>query len=193
MFSLTTHYPLLQSHLQSHCTLLQCAERGWSPRRILPAPSCSAAPAAPGLSSTGSLLKTNWVCFAHYYLNSRQQKRKNKESDHINPPMRMADSRSLLGSLANFASALLLLCNAAWRGAIGRGRGGGGGPGGGGAGGRGCLGPKCKSPLCGIGGSAPKWKPKAVWVDWGGGMGGPGVGGGGGLQLVCREGKRIMV
>lgn len=107
--------------------------------------------------------------------------------------MRMADNRSLLGSLANFASALLLLCPATWGGAIGGGRGGGGGPGGGGTGGSGCLGAKCKSPLCGIGGRAPTWKPKAVWVDWGGGMCGPGVGGGGGLELVCREGKRITV
>lgn len=70
--------------------------------------------------------------------------------------MRMADNRSLLGSLAEFASALLLLCPVTGGGAVVGGRGGGGGPGGGGTGGRGCLGPECKSPLCGIGASAPK-------------------------------------
>lgn len=184
VLSLTTHYPLRQSHLQSRCTPLQCVERGWWPRRTPPAPSCSAPPAALGLSSTGSLLKTNVVCAAHFHLNHRPKKETR--------PMRMADNRSLLGSLADLASALLLLCPATGGGAVVGGRGGGGGPGGGGTSGRGCLGPKCKSPLCGIGASAPKWKPKAVWVDWGGGMGGPGVGGGGGLELVGRERKRIM-
>lgn len=76
MLSLTTHYPLRQSHLQSRCTPLQCVERGWWPRRTPPAPSCSAPPAALGLSSTGSLLKTNVVCAAHFHLNHRQQQQK---------------------------------------------------------------------------------------------------------------------
>lgn len=77
MLSLTTHYPLLQSRLRSRCTLLQCVEREWWPRHTPPAPSCSAAPAALGLSSTGCLLKTNVLCVARFHL--QQQTRRKKE------------------------------------------------------------------------------------------------------------------
>lgn len=58
---------------------------------------------------------------------------------------------------------------------------------GGGTGGSGQPGPACKSPLCGVGGSAPSRKPKAVWVD---GMGGPGTGGGE-VALLDSGRKRI--
>lgn len=43
--------------------------------------------------------------------------------------------------------------------------------------------------MCGVGGSAPRGQPKAVWAD---GMGGPGAGGGG-PELVDSERKRIML
>lgn len=47
----------------------------------------------------------------------------------------------------------------------------------------------CKTPLCGVGGSAPRGKPKAVWAD---GIGGPGEGGGG-RELVDSERKEDYV
>lgn len=113
--------------------------------------------------------------------------------------MRMADSRSLLASLTSLVSALLpSLCPARCKGTTGGGSGGGGGPGGGGTirgprgggtGGSGYPGPTCKTPLCGLGGSAPRGKPKAVWAD---GMGGPGTGGGG-AELFDSKRKRIML
>lgn len=62
----------------------------------------------------------NWIpvkdkrslCFSLSFKQQQQQQQQDTRSGHINPPMRMADNRSLLGSLANFASALLLLCPA---------------------------------------------------------------------------------
>lgn len=61
VFSLTTRFLPAQSRLQSHCTPLQYVETGWWPRRSPPAPACSAAPAALGLSSAGCLSRTQTV------------------------------------------------------------------------------------------------------------------------------------